>query len=81
MRKQYSTPVAAFDIGGLKDMIEHRINGYLAKPYDTKDLAEGIRFCASNDFREPARELIMNRFSYDIIGIQYKRLYEKVLNE
>ncbi len=74
------TPVVAFDVGGLKDMIDHRVNGYLAKPYDTKDLAEGIRSCALNDLRNEARECVENRFSYDIIGKKYKELYERVLN-
>jgi glycosyltransferase involved in cell wall biosynthesis len=36
------TPAVAFDIGGMPDMIEHKINGYLAKPFDTSDLAAGI---------------------------------------
>lgn len=37
-------PVVAFDIGGNSDMIEHRKNGYLAKPFDTDDLAKGIEW-------------------------------------
>lgn len=72
------TPVAAFDTGGMKDMIEHGVNGYLAKPYDTKDLAEGIRFCTSSDLRKQAREIVVNRFSYEIIGERYKALYEEI---
>lgn len=35
------TPVAAFDVGGMRDMIDHRHNGYLAKPFDTA-------FCSSH---------------------------------
>jgi glycosyltransferase involved in cell wall biosynthesis len=35
-------PSVAFNIGGLPDMIEHCSNGYLAKPYETEDLARGI---------------------------------------
>ena len=74
------TPVAAFDTGGMKDMIEHGVNGYLAKPYDTMDLAEGIKFCASHDLRSEARKSVENRFSYDIIGKKYKELYDKALD-
>lgn len=73
------TPVVAFDTGGLKDMIEHRENGYLAVPYDTGELAEGIVYCASNDLRNKARKSVENRFSYDIIGKQYIELYNKAL--
>lgn len=36
------TPVVAFDIGGMPDMIQHKYNGYLAEAFDTDDLAKGI---------------------------------------
>jgi glycosyltransferase involved in cell wall biosynthesis len=36
------TPVVAFDIGGLPDIVEHQKTGYLAKAFDTEDLARGI---------------------------------------
>ena len=36
------TPVVCFDATGLLDIVEHQINGYLAKPFDTSDLAAGI---------------------------------------
>jgi glycosyltransferase involved in cell wall biosynthesis len=36
------TPVVAFNIGGLPDIVEHLQTGYLAQPFDTQDLAKGI---------------------------------------
>lgn len=36
------TPVVAFNIGGLPDIVEHKCTGYLARAFDTKDLARGI---------------------------------------
>lgn len=36
------TPVVAYNVGGVPDLVKHRVNGYLAKPYDIKDLANGI---------------------------------------
>ncbi len=38
-------PTLAFDWGGNKDLIEHGVNGYLARPNDIKDLAEGLDYC------------------------------------
>ena len=35
-------PSVAFNVGGLPELIDHRSNGYLAQPFDVKDLAEGI---------------------------------------
>lgn len=42
------TPVVGFDVGGIPDMISHKDNGYLAKYVDSKDLADGIKFCINN---------------------------------
>jgi hypothetical protein len=33
-----------FDIGGNSDMIEHQKTGYLAKPFESEDLACGIEW-------------------------------------
>lgn len=38
------TPVVAFDQGGMSDIISHMKTGWLAKPYDPMELAEGIRW-------------------------------------
>jgi glycosyltransferase involved in cell wall biosynthesis len=35
-------PVVAFDTSGLKDIVEHGKTGYLAKTFDSYDLAKGI---------------------------------------
>ncbi len=35
-------PVVGFKVGGLMDIVDHNVNGYLADVDDTKDLAEGI---------------------------------------
>ncbi len=39
------TPVAAFAVGGLTDVIEDRVTGRLVSPYSTDALAEGIAWC------------------------------------
>ena len=38
------TPVIAFNTCGLPDLISHKINGYLAKPFETESLSSGIKW-------------------------------------
>lgn len=42
-------PVVAFKIGGIKDTIDHKKNGYLARFKDTTDFAFGIFYCLQNN--------------------------------
>ena len=69
-------PVVAFDVGGMADMIVHRVNGYLAKAFDCKELAEGIMFCieCADALAVKAEELTTSRFSMEAVGIQYRQL-------
>src|SRR3546814_10586979 len=43
------TPVVAFDSGGPGEIVLHKETGYLARPFDSDDLARGIAWCLSND--------------------------------
>lgn len=36
------TPVVAFDVGGLRDVVDHQHTGYLARSESVEDLAKGI---------------------------------------
>ena len=75
-------PVAAFNIGGMPDMIVPGENGYLAKPFDWDDLAKGIEGCADQTYDKLAisRE-IREKYSSDKIGKAYLDLYSKILSD
>lgn len=78
-------PVVAFDIGGNNDMIDHLKNGYLAKPFDTEDLAIGIDWVVNNkkytELSENARRKVMRNFDSDIVAQKYINLYKEILNK
>jgi len=77
------TPVAAFKIGGLSDIVKHKHTGYLAKPFDTEDLAEGIEWILSDRtsgrLGHTARERSLQKFSYEIVSAQYQAVYQNLL--
>lgn len=77
------TPVVGFDIGGNPDLIEHRINGYLAKPFDNKSLLEGIKWVLdltnSPQLTNNVRKKIIDKYSYSIVSKRYNDLYKKCL--
>lgn len=80
-----STPVIGFDIGGNNDMIEHKKNGYLAKPFQSEDLAYGIEWVLNSPNYDElcvnARKKVMREFDSEIVAKQYIKLYEEILND
>lgn len=81
------TPVVAFDYGGPSDIIDHRMNGYLAKPFSAQDLAAGISWCLGVMDQDAAamsrktREKIAADFDIDLIADRYTALYERILQD
>ncbi|MGO9234388.1 MAG: glycosyltransferase family 4 protein [Methylocella sp.] len=80
------TPVAAFDIGGNRDLISHRENGWLAKPFNVADLGEGIGWIIregekSTDMRLASRVVSQRRFALPLVADAYRQLFEKLVRE
>ncbi len=78
------TPVVAFDIGWMPDMIEHKLNGYLAKSFDTSDLAAGIDWILSDENRHKelyikARKKAVACFDIETTSKQYAELYKSII--
>jgi len=78
------TPVIAYKIGGMEDMISDDENGYLIAPYNTKKFAEKLYFLLNNkkkliDFSNDARKKVLNTFDLKVISEQYIKLYKEKL--
>jgi len=78
------TPVVAFDIGGMPDMIKHKSNGYLAPGFDTDALARGIQWVTEDEHRwkklsSQARETIIQSFTLQRSASRYIELYKDIL--
>lgn len=74
------TPVVAFKIGGLPDIVTHGVSGYLANPFDVADLAKGIEATLCADLRAGARMDALDKFSSKSTAKKYVEVYRSVLN-
>lgn len=80
-----ATPVVGFNIGGNSDLIKHKKTGYLAKPFCTTDLSNGIEWILNNKNYDTiclnARNKVLQKFDSNIVGEQYIKLYQDILNK
>ncbi len=74
------TPVAAFDIGGMPDLIAEGRTGTLAPPFDCAALAGGIhRLLTAPPERTKVREAIVAKVGHEATIPAYLSLYEHIL--
>lgn len=78
------TPVVAFDATGLLDIVEHKKNGYLARPFEIDDFAQGIQWVLEDEERAmkmsaSAREKARREYDLSRQVRQYVTLYEDIL--
>ena len=78
------TPVAAFAVGGIPDMVEDMVNGRLAVPHDTDALARSIAYILEDKERHAcmciaARQVVEERYALSVVARQYLELYSEIL--
>lgn len=78
-----ATPVVAFRTGGIPDMIEHKVNGYLADYKNVEDMVKGLYWVINNNIDNEigikAREKVVNSYSEEIIAKKHIELYKALL--
>lgn len=79
-----ATPVVAFKTGGIPDMVEHLVNGYLADYESSEDLATGMEWLYHEenaaDIQKQARLTILTHFSEEVIAEKHILLYQSLIN-
>ena len=79
------TPCVGFNVGGIPEMIDHKINGYVAKYKDSEDLAEGIRYIIENSemnsMSSKCIEKINRCYSESVVAEKYIELYKSLLRK
>ena len=80
------TPVLSFDVGGIPDMIENGVTGYLAPPFDTEAFGDLLLKLAFNQQQRKqmgydCRQLIENKFKLKDQAKNYIDLFRDLLKE
>ena len=77
------TPVVGFaGESGVPDLVDHQVNGYLARAFDVDDLARGILWVVDRDgLRTAAREKAEREYPLDLCARRYQRLFEEVVGD
>lgn len=79
-------PSLAFDDTGVADIITHKKTGYLAKPFEIDDLANGISWMMSDqdrlrDMGLAARKRAVDRWSEHKIAQRYGEVYQAAIED
>jgi glycosyltransferase involved in cell wall biosynthesis len=75
-------PCLAFAIGGNGDLITHQINGYLARPGDTADMAAGLTWILQNlgpDQHAGIARAAHAKLSYEVLIPEFLKIYSAAL--
>ena len=77
------TPCVGFEIGGIPEMIDHRVNGYVANYKDAGDLANGIQWVLEHEDRlalsDACVKKVQENYTEEVVAKQYTALYGKLL--
>jgi len=76
-------PVVAFDIGGLPDIVEHDVTGYLSPSGDLNGYAQGLNLALNQAtsrtvWGDVARQRALTTWSGQVVVQQYRDLYAEV---
>lgn len=73
-----AVPVS-FGRGGQVDIIDHKVNGYIARYLDPRDVAEGIKWAIGAGIpRQELHQSVVDRFSSDVIARRYLELIDRI---
>lgn len=79
-------PVVAFDCTGFRDAVVHRETGYLARPFDAVDMAEGLGWVLCDANRRDAlgnvaRARALRLWAPEVVAPQYLAAYRSAIEQ
>ena len=77
------TPVVCFDNTSISEIVDHKINGYVVKDFDSSKLKDGIDWLAEetmiNSYIQDSAKIKIKDFGASIIAKKYIELYKNIL--
>lgn len=78
------TPIVAFKVGGIPDLVRPEITGYLAQPEESDDLCNGVMQLLADEnlrqrMRRNCRKIATTEYSLELQAQKYIDLYRQVL--
>ena len=75
-----SLPCVAFNCFGMKEIITHKNNGYLAKPYSVESFSRGINFILKNKKKfNNISKIVKSNYAYNVIREKYSSFFKKIV--
>jgi glycosyltransferase involved in cell wall biosynthesis len=78
------TPVLAFKTGGIPEMIDHKVNGYLAEYNSVDDLKEGILNLLQHknpeELSKAAVDKVYMNYRQVIVAQRYEEVYQSLVD-
>lgn len=80
-------PIVTFGIGGIKEVVTHKVNGYIAKYNATEDLLVGVNYILGLNTKDlekisvESRDKIIKHFGLNKMVNQYIELYKSLLKK
>jgi glycosyltransferase involved in cell wall biosynthesis len=76
-------PCVGFNVGGIPEMIEHKVNGYVAQYQNVNDLANGIQWVLQHqspgNLSNACVQKVRENFEQNYIAQKYEKLYENCI--
>lgn len=78
------TPFIGSNVGGIPELVSHRITGLLVKPNKPRELATAIQELQDSELRQAliknGRELVNQKFTIESIAQRMEKVYDKIVN-
>ena len=76
-------PCVGFKVGGIPEMIDHLLNGYVARYKQSDDLAHGLHWVLCEADREAlcheALKKVGKRYSQQSVALAYEEIYDQAM--